>query len=355
MSAARVTAVVLSMGEPTVERALASVAAQTRPVADVVLVEGVSPFHRALNEGASRVTTEHFIQVDADMVLERDCVERLSACLDASVGAVIGMLRDPLYGRVEAIKLLRTDGFDRGGFPDSISPDTDFLSGLAERGLTMVYALRHDRGAPIEWHTFGEHRPEYTPLYTFEKQKRDGRRLRYRGKPESVPYHLDVLNRSTHPVALLAEIALAHGLFLEWEGDRQRPAEEGDDFRFLEAFLGGPSESPAHASPPLVLFLAATPEAAFRRSYERGARHASSGCRDRFAADLDALHRWRHPWAWIMQAALCRGLFAGRVAGASLAEDWERIAPLARTPRAPEILMNAVRGLRARVRAATGR
>jgi hypothetical protein len=42
-----VTAVVLSMGEPYVARALESVRNQTLPVADIVRVEHVSPFCRA--------------------------------------------------------------------------------------------------------------------------------------------------------------------------------------------------------------------------------------------------------------------------------------------------------------------
>jgi len=330
----RITAVVLSMGEPTLDRALASIARQTLPVADVVEVTGVSPFHRALSEGATHVRTEYFLQVDADMVLDPDCAERLAACTGTSVGAVIGLLRDPLYGRVEAIKLWRTQDVCRAGIPDSVSPDTDFLEDMRGRGSLAVFALRHDGASAEAWHTFGEHRPDYDDLlYTFEKHKRDGRRLRYRGRAESIPYHLDVLHRSPHPAGILAEIALAHGLFLDWEGDRQEPAHAGEDFRFLVDFLSdrsgaslpAPSGRRSGVSDLLTLATLRTAGSAFRRSYDLGTTLARTWRSNRFERELASLHRRRHPWAWLLQAALCRGLFAGRAPGADADSDWRRL------------------------------
>lgn len=331
-----VTAVVLSLGEPSVERALASIARQSLPFADVVRVEGVTPFHRALNEGAARVRTDFFVQVDADMILDDDCAERLAACAASEVGAVIGMLRDPLYGRVEAIKLFRTAEITRLGFDDSISPDTDYLGRMERAGRYMVYALRHD-GTPEHWHTFGEHRPEYEPLFTFERNKRDGRRIRHRGEADSVRYHLDLLHRSLHPCALVAEVGIAHGLFFDWEGDRQDGAcEGGADFHRLTELL---ARLPAGwrertrgtlrariADATAAAALVGSAERVFHASYSLGT--ALSAVRDgaAFVTALDARHRVHHPWAWLAQAALCRGLFAGLVPGAGAAEDWRRLA-----------------------------
>jgi hypothetical protein len=331
-----VTAVLLSLGEPSSERALASIARQSLPFADVVRVDGVRPFHRALNEGAARVRTDFFVQVDADMILDDDCVERLAACTGPEIGAVIGMLRDPLYGRVEAIKLFRTADLTRLGFDDSISPDTDYLGRMERAGRYMVYAIRHDR-APEHRHTFGEHRPEYEPLYTFERNKRDGRRIRHRGEADSVRFHLDLLHRSLHPSALVAEVAIAHGLFLDWDGDRQDGVcEEGADFRRLNELLArvraGSREQgrgtfrsridDAAAAAALV----GSAERVFHASYSLGT--ALSAVRDgaAFVAALDARHRVHHPWAWLAQAALCRGLFAGLMPDAVAEDDWRRLA-----------------------------
>ena len=62
-----ITAVVLSTGEAYTDRAIASVQRQTLPVADTVVVRGVSPFHRALNRGAAQVRTPFFAQVDVGL------------------------------------------------------------------------------------------------------------------------------------------------------------------------------------------------------------------------------------------------------------------------------------------------
>ena len=325
------TALLISLDEPCVERALASIERQTVPFADVVRVEGVRPFHRALNDGAARVKTEHFVQVDADMILDDDCVARLSECTHADVGAVIGMLRDPLYGRVEAIKLFRTSEVTRIGFGDSISPDTDFLSLMEKGGRYMVYALRHDTDSPGAWHTFGEHRPDYQPLGTFEKNKRDGRRIRHRGRAESVRFHLDLLHRSAHPYALIAEVGIAHGLFEDWEGDRQDGVNrDGNDFRRLSELLARAGRSRGMLRTRMddaaaTAALLGSAERVFHSSYSLGT--ALSAVRDgaAFVAALDARHRVRHPWAWLAQAALCRGLFAGLVPDANAESDWRRL------------------------------
>ena len=330
-----ISAVLLSMNEPTVDRALASIGRQSLAVADVVRVEGVTPFHRALNEGAARVRTEYFVQVDADMILDGDCVERLAVCMGPTVGAVIGMLRDPLYGRVQAIKLFRTSEVASGGLPDSVSPDTDFLARMERRGRYMVYALRHDTPSPDVWHTFGEHRPEYEPLYTFEKNKRDGRRIRHRGEADSVRYHLDLLHRSSHPCALIAEVGMAHGLFEEWERDRQDgQAKAGPDFALLSELLL-PSKARKRRSGGLraraaaAASLVGSAETVFRRSYALGAACARAHRGERFEAALVARHRVRHPWAWLAQAALCRGLFAGTTPGTNVDDDWRALAVFA--------------------------
>jgi len=331
-----ISAVLLSMNEPTVERAVASIVRQSLGVVDLVRVHGVTPFHRALNEGAARVGTEYFLQVDADMILDTDCLARLAGCTGPTVGAVIGMLRDPLYGRVQAIKLLRTSEITSSGFPDSISPDTDFLQRMEAHGRYTVYALRHDAPAPAEWHTFGEHRPEYDPLYTFEKNKRDGRRIRHLGDADSVRYHLDLLHRSTHPCARIAEIGIAHGLFFDWEGDRQDgDCRAGVDFHFLVELLVGSASTPTARAGGGVRAqienvataaqLVGPAESVFRRSYALGTELARTRRADRFETALAARHRLRHPWAWLAQAALCRGLFVGLVPNANVDDDWRRL------------------------------
>ena len=62
-----VTAVVLTVGEPTTAEAIESLRRQTVPPRDIVVVRDVKPFHQALNADAAQVKTPFFLQVDADM------------------------------------------------------------------------------------------------------------------------------------------------------------------------------------------------------------------------------------------------------------------------------------------------
>ena len=73
-----VTALLLTVGEPYAERALASIQRQTMPAAAVIAVRDVIPFHRALNQGAAQICTPFFVQVDADMILDVSCFADLA-------------------------------------------------------------------------------------------------------------------------------------------------------------------------------------------------------------------------------------------------------------------------------------
>lgn len=325
-----VSAVVLSVGEATTARALASVRRQTVPIAEVVTIAGVRPFHRALNDGARRVGTPFFVQVDADMILDDDCVERLLTAAAPDVAVVVGHLRDPLYTRVEGVKLFRTACFSEGGLPDSVSPDTDFVAGLERRGWHTVWALRFDR-PPDLWHTFGEHQPEYAPLYTYGKFCVEGRRWRYRANGPALRHHLARLHASPHPMALLAEIALAQGLFLDGERDTPDPYREDAGYTRVGRFLE-PTAAPAASArpgtaggPSLTSWLSA--RAAFRQAYALGIALGRAGDRDRFAATLRRLHGTRHPFDWLMQVGLCRGLFVDGYDHDACERDWARLSP----------------------------
>lgn len=245
MSAADVTAVMLTIGEPTFERARESVLRQTHPVRDVVVVENVHPFHRAFNDGAARVRTPFFVQVDADMVLDDDCVAQQLSRFADGVGSVVCHLRDALYGRVEGIKMYRTACVG-GGQRDAISSDTDLHDRMARAGWSTVYALRPDGPDRALWHTFGEHGRDYTPFFAYARHVVDGRRWRHRGNAEAVRHHFHLLHRSTHPAGLMSHLALAHGLFLPGDHDMLGRYEPDAEFHRIVALLardtrpGGP-------------------------------------------------------------------------------------------------------------------
>jgi hypothetical protein len=329
VSAARdVTAVVLTIGEPTTARAVASVERQTLPVRTTTVVSGVTPFHRALNVGAARTSTPFFVQVDADMVLDPDCVERLAACVPDNVGLVVGQLRDPLYGRVTGIKLFRTECARRHPFADSISPDTDFTAEIGRAGWATIYALRHGP-APEHWHTFGEHDPSYGPLYTYAKHTLEGRRLRYRGAARAVEYQLGRLRASAHPQALTAQIALAHGLCLDGDADLLSPYAEDRDFLRLMDFLSGRGNGGSDGGA-VALRAALFPRAAFRRAYKLGIALAADRRADRLERALATVYESRAPWSWLMAVGLCHGIFVERYEIGAFEADWMKLRALCR-------------------------
>jgi hypothetical protein len=242
-----VTAVLFTIGEPYAQRAVASVRRQTQAPADLVVIGAdETPFHRAFNAGARQARTDFFLQVDADLVLDPDCVEGLRACMRDEVGLVTGRLRDPLLGRIGAVRLFRTACFERQGFPDTISPDTDFVAAIEAAGWRRLDALRHRPGPRELWHTFGEHQPDYSPLYTFAKFRLDGGRYRYRRDPYTLRDIAARLHRSRHGAAPLALVALMHGVFHRDTSDQLRPYGPDADFALATRLLSanGPPARP---------------------------------------------------------------------------------------------------------------
>jgi hypothetical protein len=219
-----------------VARALESVRNQTLPVADIVMVEHVLPFYRAINEGAGRVRTPFFVQVDADMILDPDCVRTLRDAMRDDVGILVAELRDALCGQVVGIKLFRTECFENGGMPDSVSQDTDFGARLAARGWRTAY-IEHGGGGQEGRPTVGEHRPDYTAAYTYRKFLLEGAKLRHRGARHGLFWRMGTLEEHPHAMSGLAQLALGHGLFVPLERDESAPAASEPDGERLERLL----------------------------------------------------------------------------------------------------------------------
>ncbi|MGH7789799.1 MAG: glycosyltransferase family 2 protein [Candidatus Binatia bacterium] len=314
-----VSAVVLTVGEATTPAAIGSVEAQTLPAREIVLVEHVTPFSRALNEGASRVVTPFFVQVDADMILDPICFETLRRNMTPGVGQVSGFLRDRLLGRICCIKMFRTACLQQCPMPDTVAADVDFLHGITDLGWCLVIALRFDRPRD-EWHTYAEHRRDYSPQYTFHKFQLEGRKARYRRDTFGFKDRLMRLHRRPQDVTVVAQIGLAHGVFNQDTGDGLRPFGESAEWRRLEAFLsadGGGRRVPVlrPTGDAKEIF-----RAAYRLGIELGAAQDASG----FRCELRALGEASSAWGWIAQVGLCHGLFATDY-GEDLFEDRFRL------------------------------
>jgi glycosyltransferase involved in cell wall biosynthesis len=232
-----VAAVLLSLGEPTTECALASIREQTLPASEVVVVDGVTPFHKALNDGAARVESPYFVQVDADMTLEPDCFETLRRAMGPDTAIAVGALDDPLVGRVAGVKMFRRSVFADGGLRDTPAPEVDFYMSLARAGWHTRWVVER----PI----LGLHRPPYDAAYVFGTYFMLGARYVHRGDEAALAWRLGRLRRSPHPMAPAARIALGHGTFARVSGDEPKPCPSPADARFLDALVDGPEGSVA--------------------------------------------------------------------------------------------------------------
>ncbi|MES2176311.1 MAG: glycosyltransferase family A protein [Gemmatimonadota bacterium] len=315
-----VTAVVLSVGEPFVQRALGSIAAQTVPVHETIVIENVSPYSRAANEGARRVVTPFFIYVDADMILDEDCVERLLGRMRDDTGIVVAELRDPLCGQVVGIRLLRTECFRVAQKPDSIAPETDFVALVQRFGWHTVYVEdpSAERGAARP--TVGEHRPDYTPSYTLRKFVLEGARIRYRGARSGLFTWMGDLEGNRHPQSLLAQLALGYGVFASFTQDELKPSSVDPRAEELANWLVGDGTAVLPGLLPLQrherlrdvyrAFLAAGKCVAQNR--------AGATLRDIIAQSTGAGHDWR---ALVAKVALGRGVLMDARDGAGATRD----------------------------------
>lgn len=325
-----VTAVVLTLGEETTPRALASLRSQSRGPAKTVLVDNVTPFHRALNVGASRVATEFFIQVDADMILDRYCVEDLRDCMARGIGVVQGPLADPLVGAVCGVRAFRTACFRDVALRDTLAPDTDFFADIAARGWErrVVLNWRTNDRAPELWHTFGRHWPSYTPLYTYWKFLRLGGRCRYRADLLGLHWRFRQLERRQLPVALIAQIALAHGIFLDVDHDLLMPSGESPEFRRLEDFLGGDGGSGGVRHDDIRALLEQPAEEQFGGFCRLGSRLAGERDAGGLRQCLELLRRVPIERSWVARVGLGHGVFLDRPTPDQLRREYAMVERL---------------------------
>src|SRR5205814_611355 len=245
-----------------------------------------------------------------------------------TVGMVVGPLGDPLMGVEVGVKLFRRQCFDLAPVQDTVSPDTDFNAALEGRGWEVVYALPspRDGDAPTPWPTMGAHCPPYTPLYTYARYHLLGARYGYRRDFPTFRWRYRKLGKSDHPAALIARIALAHGLFLRADRDLLTPGlyTSSPEFEGLDRFLGRGPGAPGRAVETVPL-LDAEPSAVFeafsRLAMTLRREHQSRSFRA-CMRDLDAL---AHPRTWVARVALAHGLFMEESGERRISSEYSKI------------------------------
>jgi glycosyltransferase involved in cell wall biosynthesis len=208
-----VTAIVLSMGEPTLVACLDALRAQTRPPADIVLVKQVRGFHKAFNQGLAQVRTDYLLQCDADMLLDPDCIEILRAAMQPGFGVVAAHLDDALLGRIQAVKLFRTAALAGRGLPARLNTDEEGIYRMLDEGLRILFVERDSPRFGHEPSVLGRHCPDYDdPKVVYGRFHRLGRKLRLRGAHNGFRSRLRKLSNSAHAMADVAIVALCEGV-----------------------------------------------------------------------------------------------------------------------------------------------
>ena len=324
-----VSAVVLTIDEPTTQETLASIERQTLRPCQTIIVRNVSPFHHAMNTGAAQVRAPFFVQVDADMILDPHCIAALRHAMGPKNGIVVARLRDALVGQVVGVKLFRTKCFEISPFPDTIAPDTDFVNAVEHAGWKTKYIGKTGPGEFGLWDSFGEHRPTYLPAYTYRKHLLEGSRYRYRRTLHAFLWRLHRLEESQHPLALLAQIGLARGFFLDGTRDLLGTGEFDDSFSRVNAFLNGPANVDPHCAPVPALVEGEVHERFFM-AYRTGAALLASGDGAEFRRLMGEFAGGEgSTLRWVCKLALCQGLLADAGPAANIDADYERLREFA--------------------------
>ena len=271
------------------------------------MIEGVTPFHVAVNQAAAAARgTPYFLQVDADMLLDEQCLASLRAAARPDVGIVTGALRDRLVGPINGIKLFRRECFEAVQCSDTLAWDSDFYTELVAHGLLTVNVLADRERFEQVGHTFGEHRPAYTPSYTYATYYLLGRKysLRVNGAAR-IKWRLEKLRASRDPVALVARAALGHGVFSGLTRDVSKPAVTVAD-ELLSSVLQG---NGATRRLPFEL-LDGEPERVCDVFYELGRTLRSEGAFSTLRSWMVNLAGVRMDVSWIAEVSLHHGFLA---------------------------------------------
>ncbi len=235
----QLSAVLLHVGEDTVELARRSLELQTLTLAETVEVVGVVPFGRAFNEAVQRVQTEYFLQCDADMQLYPHCAEHLLEPFlqDPQVAVSVGHLADPLQGKIRGVKIFRTRACREFSVPaDQPDAESRHIQILEQNGWKMVTlpeVLGTHREQP------GEER------YHFERFRLLGLKIRIKSSWWDLTYRLVQLRACLpRPEAISGAIGLWLGLSVVDAGiQNDLPASE-EFLRWRERPTAGPSDPP---------------------------------------------------------------------------------------------------------------
>lgn len=217
----KVSAVLLTIGEATTSKALAALQQQTYPIAEIIIVHNKSPFSMAFNDGVAQVQTPFFIQCDADMILDSDCVAVLMQEMKGNAGLVHGYLRDPLVGNTCGIKLYRTEVCKKILHVNHFNCEVMYVHELSKQGWETINV------DPSAETTLGIHGEDISyPAYLFERFRLMGIKINHRKDWWDLTHRLLMLSLSGKDEAATASDGILCGFFIESDAKDQLTIEK---------------------------------------------------------------------------------------------------------------------------------
>jgi len=238
----QLTSFVITVGdEPNLSECLACLDAQSVEFQRET-IRDAAPMHRAFNEMHQRCRTPEFIQVDEDMLLFPDAVERLHRALaeaPTETAIIAAPLWDvqverPIYG----VKIHRTEIVARFPHRDTVSCEVAHNKELTEAGFAV-------QSLPLAWSReacFGLHGKNYTPDTAFVRWKRLFIKRRLTGRPLwAAPWparFLDRYQRTGSQIDLYSFLGAVSALSEQQPSDNELDfRDRGEDFERIRTAL----------------------------------------------------------------------------------------------------------------------
>jgi hypothetical protein len=206
-----IEAFVFFVGETTLENCIESLENQTMQPVEIHIIEKISPISKAKNIMHHTSKVKYHLEVDADMILKEDCIEKLYSEIitDEMIFMVCGKLLDPLLGDHRgAVKLWRTSIIKKYEYENKIASDRMITKKIRERGY---------RDIGLKDSIYGVHKPDgYTINELWHTMKRTGEKAVSLDFPEYFLRNFDSLINSYlkgNKDVLVGIIAMCYGLF----------------------------------------------------------------------------------------------------------------------------------------------
>lgn len=154
-------------------------------VFDIIVIEGIAPMDRAFNEMIKRCKTPYFIQVDDDMMLNRDAVFYLYDKIknaDPKTAIIASPLRDThLQRTIMGIKIYNYEIIKNYPFTNSYSCEISQFQKFTQDGYKIITDWQPSN--EFENSKFiGRHGENYTPFTAYERYYRLFRKQKMTGQ-----------------------------------------------------------------------------------------------------------------------------------------------------------------------------